>query len=50
VTAEPVDRQTAFTGRLRGIEGDKVLIEGARGRLHRLPLAGISKARLEVEF
>lgn len=50
VMAAPVDRQTAFAGRLRGVEGDVVLLEAARGRLHRLPLAQISRARLEVEF
>jgi ribosome maturation factor RimP len=50
VTREPVERQTAFAGRLRGIEGDEVLFEREGGRLVRLPLALISRARLEVEF
>jgi len=50
VMAAPVDRQTAFAGRLRGFEDDAVLLEGQGGRLHRLPLAQVSRARLEVEF
>jgi ribosome maturation factor RimP len=50
VVAEPVDNQKAFEGRLQGVEGDVVLLEGARGRVHRLPLALITRARLEVEF
>jgi len=50
VTRQPVDRQTAFAGRLRGLEGDDVLFESEGGKLIRLPLALISRARLDVEF
>jgi ribosome maturation factor RimP len=50
VTREPVDRQTAFAGRLRGLDGDVVLFESEGGRLVRLPLGLISRARLDVEF
>ena len=50
VTREPVNRQTAFAGRLRGMEGDDVLFENEGGKLIRLPLDKISRARLEVEF
>lgn len=50
VTREPVNRQTAFAGRLRGVDGDDVLFESEGGKLVRLPLALISRARLEVEF
>lgn len=50
VTREPVNRQTAFAGRLRGIEGDDVLFESEGGKPLRLPLRLISRARLEVEF
>src|SRR5688572_20852772 len=50
VTREPVNRQTAFAGRLRGVEGDDVLFESEGGKLVRLPLGLISRARLEVEF
>ena len=50
VVREAVDNQTAFEGRLRGIEDDNVLLEGPKGRLHRLPFRLISRGRLEVEF
>jgi ribosome maturation factor RimP len=39
VTREPINRQTAFAGRLRGLEGDDVMFESE-----------ISRARLDVEF
>lgn len=50
VMAEPVDRQTAFAGHLRGLDGDDVLFENQGGRLVRLPLDLIRRARLEVEL
>jgi ribosome maturation factor RimP len=50
VVREAVDNQTAFEGRLRGVEGRTVLLEGPKGRMHRLPLQLITRARLEVEF
>ena len=50
VVSEPVDRQKAFEGHLRGIEGDDVLLESPNGRLHRLPYRLITRGRLEVEF
>lgn len=50
VTREPINRQTAFAGRLRGMEGDDVLFESEGGKLVRLPLSLISRARLDVEF
>lgn len=50
VTREPVNRQTAFAGRLRGMDGNDVLFENEGGKLIRLPLNVISRARLEVEF
>lgn len=50
VLSEPVDRQTAFDGRLRGLEAADVLLEAPNGRIHRLPLRLIARARLEVEF
>jgi ribosome maturation factor RimP len=50
VVRQAVDNQTAFEGRLRGIEDRAVLLEGPKGRLHRLPLQLITRARLEVEF
>lgn len=50
VTSAPVNRQTAFTGRIRGVENDAVLFEAEGGKLHHLPLALIRRGRLEVEF
>jgi ribosome maturation factor RimP len=50
VVSEAVDNQKAFEGRLRGIEDRAVLLEGPKGRVHRLPLQLITRARLEVEF
>ena len=50
VTREPINRQTAFAGRLRGLEGDDVLFESEGGKMVRLPLRAISRARLDVEF
>ena len=50
VVSEPVDRQKAFEGHLRGVDGDVVLLEALNGRLHRLPVRLITRGRLEVEF
>jgi ribosome maturation factor RimP len=50
VVSEAVDNQKAFEGRLRGMEDGTVLLEGPRGRMHRLPLRLITRGRLEVEF
>jgi ribosome maturation factor RimP len=50
VVAEAVDNQKAFEGRLRGVEGGDVLLEAPNGRMHRLPMRLITRARLEVEF
>jgi ribosome maturation factor RimP len=50
VVREPVDNQTAFEGRLRGVADERVMLEAPNGRLHRLPLRLITRGRLEVEF
>ena len=50
VVSEAVDNQKAFEGRLRGVEDRIVLLEGPKGRMHRLPMQLITRARLEVEF
>jgi ribosome maturation factor RimP len=50
VVREAVDNQKAFEGRLRGLEERAVLLEGPKGRVHRLPLELITRARLAVEF
>ena len=50
VVSEAVDNQKAFEGRLRGVDEDAVLLEGPRGRMHRLPMRLITRGRLAVEF
>ena len=49
VSREPVDGQSAFAGRIQGVEGDMVVLSEGR-RTHRIPLAKISRAHLDVEF
>jgi ribosome maturation factor RimP len=49
VTSEPIDGQSAFAGRLAGVDSGMVLLEEGR-KTHRVPLARIKRARLEVEF
>jgi ribosome maturation factor RimP len=49
VMTQPVERQTAFAGRIKGVEGDDVLFESEGKTLKRLPLNLISRARLDLE-
>ncbi|HEX5476137.1 MAG TPA: ribosome maturation factor RimP [Vicinamibacterales bacterium] len=49
VTVEPIERQTAFAGRIRGVEGGAILLDEGR-RTHRVPLALVKRANLDVEF
>jgi ribosome maturation factor RimP len=50
VVSEPVDNQKAFAGRLRGLDENTVMLEAPNGRMHRLPMRLITRARLDVEF
>lgn len=50
VLSEPIARQTAFAGRILGIEGDVVRFESEGGKQVDLPLGSIARARLDVEF
>jgi ribosome maturation factor RimP len=51
VLEAPVDGQTFFNGRIQGIDGgDVVILVGKKNRAHRLPVSGIKRARLDVEF
>ncbi len=50
VMRQPVDGQSYFKGQLGGVEGDAVVIDAEDGRRHRVPLAVITRANLEVEF
>jgi ribosome maturation factor RimP len=49
VTTEPLDGQSAFAGRITGIENGEVVLEEGR-RLHRVPLGLIKRGQLAVEF
>jgi ribosome maturation factor RimP len=49
VTTEPLDGQSAFSGRLRGVEDGLVVLDEGR-RTHRVPLDRIKRAQLAVEF
>ena len=50
VVTEAVDGQNHLVGRLGGLDDDAVLLTNRKGRLHRIPLSRISRARLDVEF
>ena len=50
VVREAVDGQTFFKGTLGGVEEGHVIIDGEDRRTHRVPLAAITRANLEVEF
>ncbi len=50
VMREPVDGQTFFKGILGGVEGPDLVIDGDDGRRHRVPVAIVTRANLEVEF
>jgi ribosome maturation factor RimP len=49
VTIEPIERQSAFAGRIAGIDAGHVVLEQGR-RTHRVPLDRIKRAHLDVEF
>lgn len=49
VTTEPVDGQSHFEGRLGGVEDGMIVLQQGR-RTHRVPVAVIRRARLDVEF
>jgi ribosome maturation factor RimP len=49
VTAEPIERQSAFAGRIAGLEDGHVILEEGR-KTHRVPLAKIKRAHLDVDF
>jgi ribosome maturation factor RimP len=49
VTVEPVDGQSAFSGRLSGVQDGVILLVEGR-KVHRVPVAKIKRGRLDVEF
>jgi ribosome maturation factor RimP len=50
VMRERVDGQGFFRGQLGGVDGADVLIDAEDGKTHRVPIAAITRANLEVEF
>jgi ribosome maturation factor RimP len=50
VLTEAVNNQKHLVGRLQGMEDDDVLVADVKGRVQRIPLGLIARARLEVEF
>ena len=49
VTIAPMQGQSAFAGRIAGVESGEVLLEEGR-KTHRVPLAQIKRGQLVVEF
>jgi ribosome maturation factor RimP len=49
VSMEPIAGQSAFAGRLAGVEDGVLLLEEGR-KVHRVPVARIKRGRLDVEF
>jgi ribosome maturation factor RimP len=49
VTSEPIGGQSAFAGRITGVEDGVVALEQGR-KTHRVPLAKIKRGHLDVEF
>ena len=49
VTTAPIDRQSAFAGRIVGVDNGVVVLEEGK-RTHRVPLERIKRANLDVEF
>jgi ribosome maturation factor RimP len=49
VTSEPLNGQSAFSGRITGVEEGQVLLEEGR-KTHRVPLSQIKRGQLAVEF
>jgi ribosome maturation factor RimP len=49
-TTTPMHGRSTIIGRLKGVEGQMILVEAARAGVVSIPLAHIKHARLEVEF
>jgi len=49
VTTQPLNGQSAFSGRIGGVDAGVLLLEEGR-RTHRVPLAQIKRGNLAVEF
>lgn len=49
VTTSPLNGQSAFSGRITGVDNGHVLLEEGR-KTHRVPVAAIKRGHLDVEF
>jgi ribosome maturation factor RimP len=49
-TYQPIDGQKVFRGRLLGLVEGTIKVELEAEKIIEIPLAGITKASLEVEF
>ena len=49
VSTEPIERQSAFAGRIAGIEDGSIVLQEGR-KTHRVPLDKVKRAHLDVEF
>lgn len=49
VTTEPIAGQSAFAGRIAGVEDGQVVLNEGR-KVHRVPLVRIKRGNLSVEF
>jgi ribosome maturation factor RimP len=49
-TYQPINGQKVFRGRLLGLDEDTIKVELETGTVLEIPLTGITKASLEVEF
>jgi ribosome maturation factor RimP len=49
-TYQPVNGQKVFRGRLQGLVEDRIKVELETGALIEVPMTGITKVSLEVEF
>jgi ribosome maturation factor RimP len=50
ITTIPVQGRSTIVGRLKGVEGQTVLVDATRAGIVPIPLTQIKHARLEVEF
>jgi ribosome maturation factor RimP len=50
ITTIPIEGRSTIVGRLKGVEGQIVLVEAKRAGILHIPLTQIKHARLEVEF
>src|SRR5262245_2208621 len=50
ITTIPIAGHSTIVGRLKGVEGQTVLVEAKRAGVLRIPWTQIKRARLEVEF